>query len=329
MASILPRGVPSPQESKPPGELSSPSSDLNLTIQKVLDTNASLEEKVKELEGDKKHFQNKLEEYIRYDKEEGGNRESQSTASNSQLERQISELMAEKAGLKAELLKKEEETGDLYSSQQPSISERGHRAHLLQRLNELQATSRLSQDFHSHQTEMLKWENSRLREEVEGLNHYGGKTSGHERPPSWELARPYQHLYSNTERYSSLPESLPSHSSTASGQSGDPGMPNLATLHLTSNMSHPLDSNAAATAAELKKIKKQLEKYKTANIELDQKLKDAKLELQRYAERRTEGDVGYRMDLERLRSENAQLRSQLDRALSEASHLRSLVGRRY
>lgn len=76
-------------------------------------------------------------------------------------------------------------------------------------------------------------------------------------------------------------------------------------------------------------MKRQLEKYKTANIELDQKLKDAKLELEKFAESRREPDVAYRMDVERLRSENAQLRARLDRANSEVTHLRGMVGRRY
>lgn len=317
MASFLPRGVASPQDDE---ELPSPLEDMNLTLKKLLDKNAHLLDIIAELEGDKKHFQNKLEEYIRYEREEGGTSHDRV----SHLERQVSELLAERANLQAQLVKKDKDIGDLCTSQQlqlSALSERGHRAHLLQRLNELQVSSGLNQEKHARQMEFLKQENLRLSEEVGRLrkNLADWKVGGRERPPSWELAHPY-HQYSNMEGYSSLPESLPSHSE----------IPSIAALRLTSDPSPPLDSATASVAAtELKKIKKQLEKYKTANIELDQKLKDAKLELRKYEERRSDTDVGYRMDLQRFRSENQQLRMQLDRALSESKHLRSLVGRRY
>lgn len=331
MASFLPRGVPSAQDDGPSGELQSPSEDLNVTLRKLLDTNARLLEKIAELEGDKMHFQNKLEEYIRYDREEGGSHEKVV----SRLERQISELLAEKADLQSMLVKKDTDIGDLSSSQQLRLSERGHRAHLLQRLNELQASSELSHEKYARQVEVLKLDNSRLREEVgmlrKTLDVSDHKIRGKSRPPSWELVRPYQHLYSSTEGYSSLPESLQSHAAgitehyreaeSSTGLCRGAEIPNIAALRLTSDPS-PLST-------ELKKLKKQLEKYKTANIELDQKLKDANLELQKHKEHRCGTDVGYRMDLERLRSENNKLRVQLDRALSECNHFRSLVGRRY
>lgn len=328
MASLLPRGIPSPQASKPPSDLPSPSDDLNLTVQKLLTTNSGLEGKVKELEGDKKHFQSKLEEYIRYDREEGGSHDKLAT---SKLEKQLSELIAEKADLQFQL-GKEREQGGTYSlkhvsdrEQHAYISDREQRAILLQRLNELQASSRSSQDYYTRQIDMLKVENTRLREESEHLRktHYADwRNAGRERPPSWELARSSRGSY--TEGYSSLPESL---SSGSTGQSGVAKLPDVASLQLSSKPSPSAD--VASIAAELKKTKRQLEKYITANIELDQKLKDAKLELQKFAEGRRDWDVGSRMDLERLRSENAQLRSQLDRAMSESNRLRSLVGRRY
>lgn len=316
---MLPRGIPSPQGSKPPSDLPSPSDDLNHTVQKLLVTNSNLEDRIRELEGDKKHFQSKLEEYIRYDREEGASTEPQDRVTVSKLQKQISELMAEKADLQFQLQKGKEP----HSIQQAHVSDREQRALLLHSLNDLQASSRSNQEYYSRQTEMLKAENSRLREEAESLRkthqYTDWRSTGQGRPPSWELARPYQRLY--TEGYSSLPESL---SSSSTGQSGIAKLPDVASLQISSN-----PSDATSTAMELKKLKRQLEKYKTANIELDQKLKDAKLELQKSAEGRRDCDVGNRMDLERLRSENALLRSQLDRALSESNHLRSLVGRRY
>lgn len=346
MASFLPRGVSSPKgvssaAEEALGDLPSPSEDLNTTVTKLLDTNARLLDKIAELEGDKKHFQNKLEEYICYDREEGSN----DRTTISQLERRISELLAEKADLQARLLKKNKDNDDLYTSQELRLLERDHRAHLLQRLNELQASLALGQQKHAREMELLKLENLGLQEEVGRLRKILNMAeSRRDRPPSWELVRPYQRLYSSAEGYSSLPESLPSFSSSggATGQHRNTTesitghhkgseIPNIAALRLTSNPAPPSDSTAASVAVtELKKIKKQLDKYKTANIELDQKLKDAKLELRKYEERGSEVDVGYRMDLERFRSENNQLRAQLDRALSESNHLRSLLGsRRY
>ena len=245
-------------------------------------------------------------------------------------------------------MRREEEIADLYSSQ-PQVAERGHRAHMLQRLNDMQA----SQEQYTRQIDTLKLENSRLKGEVERSRnpHYshphgqhwnesgrdpkgsfsgsgrvesrrGHLESGHSGPPSWDMTRNY---YSNTEGFSSLPESLSSCSSGSStGQTTLTAA--LTELSLTGKPSPPPPD---ATATELKKIKKQLEKYKTANIDLDERLKEAKLELRKYSERGTEAEVRYRMDCERLRAENTQLRLQLDRALSESNHFRSLVGRRY
>ena len=344
MASLLPRGVSSAGEPKKPhGDLPSPSEDLNVTVTKLLDTKAQLLDKIAELEGDKKHFQSKLEEYIRYDREEGGSGGEHDRATISQLEKQITELVAEKADLQVRLLKSKD-SGDLCTSPH-DLSERGHRAHLLQRLNDLQANSVLTQQKHTREVEALKLENSRLREEASrlkrSLNMADWQESGKGRRPSWEIVHPHPHLHSTTtEGHSSLPESLPSYSSqgsvtehykhTTESISTRPhykeaDIPNIAALKLTSNPSPAPDS----TSAELKKIKKQLDRYKTVNIELDQKLKDAKLELRKYEERRSDADVGYRMDMERFRSENNQLRIQLDRALSECHHLKSLVSRRY
>lgn len=363
MSSLLPRGVSLASTSQ---EQLSPSEDMSMTLQKLLEEKACLEEKVEELEGDKRHFQNKLEEYIRYDREErevGNEGDAQA-----KLERKISQLLAEKADLLSRLASKSEDTLGSVGSGQFQASHLSERDYLLQRLSELQTTLRLSQEQSGQQLEVLRHENSGLREETGQLrkalsqrHQYTAaadwRGGGHHRPPSWELAQPSRLQHeggSGKEAYSSLPESLPSSSysgsSALSGTSGSTGqftggkftsgtesssstganeVPiSLSGLRLTSNLSPP-PAPPTDVAAELKKVKRQLEKYKTVNIELDQKLKDAKLELRKYEERQTDSDVGYRMEVERLRSENSRLRAQLDRALSENGHLRSVVGRRY
>lgn len=314
------RGSPSPQFKRK--EISSkstisPSEDLNFTVKKLLDRNSRLEDKIEELEGDKAHFQNKLEEYIRYDREQG--MESEQKLTISRLEKHILELIAEKTNLQDQLVKRDRDISDLSASQHPHSGDRGQRVHLLQTLNEIQVGSKSTQVELSCQIELLKSENSMLREEVKWMR-CGTDRRADEKASPYTTREMNHARHSTNTGYSSLPESLSYSSSSI--QSSE--LPNVATLQLTSDPTVSTNS----TAAELKKIKKQLEKYKTANIELDQKLKDARLELERYGEHRGEM-MGYRMDLERFRQENAQLRSQLDRALGEISHLRSLVSRRY
>lgn len=303
MAQFLPRGVPSPQESNIP----SPFEDQNLTIKKLLDSNAQLHDQLEELEADKQHFQRKLEEYIRYDRE---HKEDSQRKDVKALEMQIDQLRTENAQLQAKLTK-EREISELSLTHLSHLSERDQRASLMHRLNELQAAASLCREKHSHQIESMRLENLRLKEEVQKLK--GIRSGSHERPPSWQSAYSNQYSSVNTSAgYSSLPESLSSLSSSQTRSKDD--MPNISDLRI---------SNTPDSTAELKKIKKQLEKYKTANIELDQKLKDAKLELQEYSERRGNTDMRYRMDVERLRSEVAHLHSQLDRVMSENSYLRS------
>ncbi len=85
----------------------------------------------------------------------------------------------------------------------------------------------------------------------------------------------------------------------------------------TSGQPTSLDSKTA----EMRKLKHFVEKYKTANIELDRKLKVAQLELQQYESRQTDFDAGYNPEVDQLRSENEKLRAQLDGALRENFHL--------
>ena len=326
MASLIPRGFPSPQDNKQNGQgVLSPSEDLNLTVKNLLDINTKLQEKVDELEGDKKHFQMKLEEYIRYDREMEPSRSHEAHS-----QEWADQLMAENVRLK-EMLMKEREMSELYSPNSQHL-ERNQRAVLLSHMNELQTASRTCQKEHIHQIELLKIENSALKEEMRrwknSPNQYADWRgySNQERPSSWENSHPHyqKHLTLSTSSggYSSLPE--PSFSTSSTSYSGRNELPDITSLHL-SNPSNVTDTNST----ELRKLKKQLEKYKSTNIDLDQKLKDAKLELQKYNEQRGNSDVVYRMDVERLRSDNSQLRSQLDRALEENNHLRSMSSRQF
>lgn len=76
---------------------------------------------------------------------------------------------------------------------------------------------------------------------------------------------------------------------------------------------------------EVRRLKKMVEKYKAANINLDSKLKDTMNELQKHMTGQTPTDVSYKRDLEGLHKEIAQLRLQLDRALLDNARLQSEV----
>lgn len=87
-------------------------------------------------------------------------------------------------------------------------------------------------------------------------------------------------------------------------------------LHTLSELS----LSSKADSSELKKLKKEVEKYKTACVEMDKKLKEARLELQKYNGR---SDLGFRQELDLLRSECRQLQSQLDFTNREKGYLQS------
>ncbi len=81
--------------------------------------------------------------------------------------------------------------------------------------------------------------------------------------------------------------------------------------------------------SELKQVKRNLEKYKNITVELDSKLKDAKLELSKWENRQTGAHVQARYENEALRSENCLLRSEVDRLRRECGHLQSVYHHRY
>lgn len=106
----------------------------------------------------------------------------------------------------------------------------------------------------------------------------------------------------------------------------------LSTTKTTTSMSRQ-DPQAAAKPVddELRKLRKMVEKYKDATIDLDLKLRDARNELQKHAAGQTSLDVSHQFDLERLRQETVELRIQLDSALLDNAHLQGEVAmcRRY
>ena len=94
---------------------------------------------------------------------------------------------------------------------------------------------------------------------------------------------------------------------------------------LPASSSHPSTENS-----ETKQMKRQLEKYKNLTMELDMKLKDARLEISQYETKKTSTDVQARYEIKALQAENQMLRSDLERASRDNSRLQQdLSYRRY
>ena len=316
----------------------SPSEDLHHTIETLLDANSYLKGKVEELEGDKRHFQEKLDAYIRFDVEE------KATAA----EFPISTINSERADIVVKLEREVEysrreinrlsdlliNTGKASDKENTGGCVRGesHLAHpestpgLLNQLRQLQAAHFLCVSEHRKKMELVNLENFRQREEIARL-----KRTLEYQPGLKNHRHSQEKIIGNSQRnvtgLSGLSESLISLSSGSCSKTekySGPGT--FSTVSSGSSFTSGAGHESVA-ALELKKLKKQLEKYKTANIELDQKLKGVSLELQRYSEQQGDWDIPHQMDIERLKREESILKSQLDRALRENSQLRSMVGR--
>lgn len=309
---VLARGVPLP-DSQP-----SPSEELHHTIKKLLDENSQLKEQVEELEGDKRHFQRKLDEYIRFDIDERAS--SSASASGAPkvgdkiaLQKEIQFLKRENVRLNSTLSSK---GGSGPGMGNYRFSERENNPVVLHQLSELRAARSLCVEQHERKMEALKLENFRLKEEMERLRRTLQLTESANveiKRSSWEALN--GNIFATGEGgYSSLPETLPSFSSGHSAFHA--GMP-------SSNITGAEDP----LAVEVKRLKKQLEKYKTVNIELDQKLKESNLELRRHTEGQGNWNVAQQMDIEKLEGDVSRLRAQLDQALGENNHLRSMAGR--
>ena len=306
----------------------SPSEDLHLTIKNLLDENSHLKEKIEEVEGDKRHFQRKLDEYIRSDREErGGYPHSRGAASNAgdsaSLLRELDSLRRENAKLSSQLNSRSSTTfapraGSSHSDQEGSSS--SNNPVLLHQLSQLRAARSLCVEQHERKMESMKLENFRLKEEVERLRRtiqLAESANLQNKRLSWGDLNRHTTFIGGEGGYSSLPETLPSFSSTSSSSS------RTGSSSTSSNITGAEDP----LTVEVRRLKKQLEKYKTVNIDLDQKLKDANLDLRRQTEGRGSWNASQQMDVERLEGEVSRLRAQLDQALGENNHLRSLASR--
>jgi len=263
-----------------------PGADHSVNHDKLASRCESLQQQVALLESDKQHLAHKLDLYMRSEREDWAASLEASKASSKSSE-EIERLKQENASLRKSLAQKDSEISQL-SSPASSLTDpqmRDQRATLMLRINELQASRQREVGHLQRQLLALKSENLSLQNQI--------------RAQQVNSARPC------TNGPSSLPEfPLPSSN-----------LPNLSSLKLSSHSeAASIDS---ATSAEIKKLKKLLESYKTSNVELDRKLKAAKLDLQQYDSRRTDSDIVYRMDVERLRADNARLQSQLDSALHD------------
>ena len=102
------------------------------------------------------------------------------------------------------------------------------------------------------------------------------------------------------------------------------GSPSKPSMRLTSRGLTDSDNES-----ELKQLKRQLEKYKDITVELDSKLKDARLELSKYSNRQTSNDIHAQYELNALRAENRMLRSDLERSRRDVIHYHSMYNRSY
>lgn len=246
-----------------------------------------LEEKVAVLLADKQHLERKLDSYMYSEQEtESDQHYREMTRKQSQeLEKQRAEILS----LQKTIVQKEAEISQLQRMSSPpsSLTEpelRDQRATLLQKINQLQASSERQTAHLQQEIETLRAENTKLRL----------KTQQEEK------------------QYTNGPSSLPSFPSYKSEN-----IPSLSSLKV-SGQGQPA---SADNATEMKKLKKLVEKYKQKNIELDMRLKDTRLELQQYESRQAGFDITSTADIERLRAENDRLHSQLHRALSDNNRL--------
>lgn len=317
-----------------------PVSHQNSESREQLEKIIALEERVRCLLSDKEILQKKLDSYLKGDGSEGTERV---TRELKRRESDVHQLMTENAMLQAALSEKESEIERLsrVSSPPTSLTDpeiRDQRALLLQKLNKLE-----KKDIESQERIMsLRMENEVLQHKLETVHlrfrcgaegsKFPSTTITSYAPPSSQVGSTMgTGSLSSLETLKAPPSSL--QMSSASSSESSNSMTSSSTL-MTSSLVAQGQSNTSQgslpTQAEFKKLKKQLEKYKSANIELDQRLKDAKLDLQRYQGQHSNTDIMYQMDVQRLTVENARLQSRLDSAVNENGRLRSdLVNRRY
>ena len=314
----------------------------NSENKQLSERNLELEEKVQSLLTDREFLQKKLDSYLREDRSEESSGSKEMTRELQRRESEVHQLMEENAMLQVALSDKESEMERLskVSSPPSSLTDtemRDQRALLLQRMNKLEKRDLESQEMIAglrKDNETLRRELDKARLQSSSSTSYGQQSSQFS-STSGTLSSP-----SSIETLTPSLSTLQTSSSTSTGStttgSSDPMTSSSTTMTSSSSSSATGTSQSSVpdkslpTPAEYKKLKKQLERYKSVNIELDQRLKDAKLELQRYQGQQGNTDIMYQMDVQRLSAENARLQSQLDSAVNENGRLRSdLVNRRY
>jgi serine/threonine protein kinase len=337
LSPIIAPGIPSPRVLTP---LISPQDSSE--NKQLSERNLALEEEVQLLLTDKEFLQKKLDSYLREDRaeESSGSNSKEMTKELQRRESEVHQLMEENAMLQVALSEKENEMERLskVSSPPSSLTDtemRDQRGLLLQRMNKLEKRDLESQE----RIAALRKENETLKRELDISRSQSSSstTSSSYGPPSSQyssttttsgtLSSPSS-IETLTPTLSTLQTSLST--STTTGSS-DPTTSSSTTMTSSSSSSSSATGSSQSsvpdkslpTPAEYKKIKKQLERYKSVNIELDQRLKDAKLELQRYQGQQGNTDIMYQMDVQRLSAENARLQSQLDTAVNENGRLRS------
>ena len=326
LSPIIAPGIPSPKVLTP---LVSPQDSSE--NKQLSERNLALEEKVQSLLTDREFLQKKLDSYLREDRVEESSGSKEMNRELQRRESEVHQLMEENAMLQVALSEKENAMERLskVSSPPSSLTDtemRDQRGLLLQRMNKLEKRELESQE----RIAALRRENENLKRELDisqsqnsstitTSSSYGlhsSTTSGTPSSPS--------SIETLTPTLSTLQTSLST--STTTGSS-DPTTSSSTTITSSSSSSSSATGTSAPdkslpTPAEYKKLKKQLERYKSANIELDLRLKDAKLELQRYQGQQGNTDIMYQMDVQRLSAENARLQSQLDTAVNENGRLR-------
>ena len=326
LSPIIAPGIPSPKVLTP---LVSPQDSSE--NKQLSERNLALEEKVQSLLTDREFLRKKLDSCLREDRAEESSGSKEMNRELQRRESEVHQLMEENAMLQVALSEKENAMERLskVSSPPSSLTDtemRDQRGLLLQRMNKLEKRELESQE----RIAALRRENENLKRELDISRSQNSSTTTsssyglHSSTTSGTPSSPSS-IETLTPTLSTLQTSLST--STTTGSS-DPTTSSSTTMTSSSSSSSSSATGTSApdkslpTPAEYKKLKKQLERYKSANIELDLRLKDAKLELQRYQGQQGNTDIMYQMDVQRLSAENARLQSQLDTAVNENGRLR-------
>ena len=228
----------------------------------------------------------------------------------------------------------------------------GDKQHLERKLDSYMQAEREDDEPLHRETERVKGENEKLRAdivrlrvtlqqkeaEISELTSFSSPPSSLTDPQSRDQRATLLHrvnaLHANVSQLEkqiraledeneSLKRQQKMHNGTSEHSSSGPSsLPTLCSWsNQQSSLSKSVSDDTITANSEIKRLKKAVEKYKTVNVELDMKLKDANLQLQQYGMRQTDSDVMYRMEAEQLRAENESLRWQLESVRQENNSL--------